>query len=199
MDAKPFQSYSTEQQDQFVNYVTKGMTKGFFVDIGCRHPIQGNNTYALEKDFEWSGILIDQDVAAIEECRKVRSFSRCFAQDIITNPLSQKIAKLFPMVIDYVSFDVDEANDYVIQDWNFTTWMIRCFTYEHDTYRRGPRPAQKAREIFRSHGYFLVCEDVCNVLGQPFEDWWVHPDLLPKENYERIISKGKIHRDIFVP
>lgn len=51
---------SQRGQDYFVaTKIFKGMKNGFFVDIGANHPTLDNNTYALEKTLEWSGISID--------------------------------------------------------------------------------------------------------------------------------------------
>ena len=52
-----FDFYSKEMQDVFA-LMLNGQ-KGSFIDIGCNHPITGNNTYALEKRARWRGVLCD--------------------------------------------------------------------------------------------------------------------------------------------
>jgi len=43
-----------------VNNIFKNNDKGFYVDVGCGHPVKNNNTYLLNKK-GWHGINIDLD------------------------------------------------------------------------------------------------------------------------------------------
>ena len=43
----------------------KNKKKGFFIDVGCHHPLLNNNTYILYKK-SWRGINIDLDFGAID-------------------------------------------------------------------------------------------------------------------------------------
>ena len=53
-------SYSYGGIDSLVLNIFKNQKKGFYLDIGCGHPIKNNNTYLLNKK-GWSGINIDLD------------------------------------------------------------------------------------------------------------------------------------------
>ena len=53
-------SYSYGGVDSLVNNIFKNIDKGFYVDIGCGHPVKNNNTYLLNKK-GWYGINIDLD------------------------------------------------------------------------------------------------------------------------------------------
>ena len=53
-------SYSYGGVDSLVNNIFKNNNKGFYVDIGCGHPVKNNNTYLLNKK-GWHGINIDLD------------------------------------------------------------------------------------------------------------------------------------------
>ena len=53
-------SYSYGGVDSLINNIFKNSNKGFYVDIGCGHPIKNNNTYLLNKK-GWYGINIDLD------------------------------------------------------------------------------------------------------------------------------------------
>lgn len=46
---------------------------GFYVDCGANDGISQSNTYRLEKEKGWGGILIDASVAALEKCRQNRN------------------------------------------------------------------------------------------------------------------------------
>ena len=52
------ESYSMDGEDLFLNNYFKDKTKGFYVDVGCYHPIHRNNTYLLYKK-GWHGVNID--------------------------------------------------------------------------------------------------------------------------------------------
>lgn len=58
-------SYSFGGVDLLIDYIFKNKKKGFYVDIGCQHPISNNNTYLLFKK-GWSGINIDLDQTNID-------------------------------------------------------------------------------------------------------------------------------------
>ena len=58
-------SYSYGGVDSLVLNIFKNQEKGFYLDIGCGHPIKNNNTYLLNKK-GWSGINIDLDEENID-------------------------------------------------------------------------------------------------------------------------------------
>ena len=58
-------SYSYGGIDSLVLNIFKNQKKGFYLDIGCGHPIKNNNTYLLNKR-GWSGINIDLDEGNID-------------------------------------------------------------------------------------------------------------------------------------
>ena len=53
-------SYSYGGIDSLILNIFKNKKKGFYIDIGCGHPIKNNNTYLLNKK-GWNGINIDLD------------------------------------------------------------------------------------------------------------------------------------------
>ena len=58
-------SYSLNGCDLLINYIFKTQNKGFYIDVGCQHPISNNNTYLLFKK-GWNGINIDLDQKNID-------------------------------------------------------------------------------------------------------------------------------------
>lgn len=69
---------------------SRGVTsqKGFFVDVGCCHPIKGNTTYILYES-GWNGINIDMDEIKIE------AFNLRRPRDInIACAVSEKVGEL---------------------------------------------------------------------------------------------------------
>ena len=67
----PRKSYSTFGEDVFIRKFFKNKKKGFYVDVGCYHPILGSNTQILFKK-KWSGINIDVSPLSIELFKKAR-------------------------------------------------------------------------------------------------------------------------------
>ena len=62
---KKKKSYSQHREDLFLMDYFKDKSKGFYIDIGCYHPIKYSNT-ALLFQKGWNGINIDMNVASID-------------------------------------------------------------------------------------------------------------------------------------
>ena len=58
-------SYSMDGEDIQISKFFKDKTNGFYVDVGCYHPIHRSNTYLLYKK-KWRGINIDISEFSIE-------------------------------------------------------------------------------------------------------------------------------------
>ena len=58
-------SYSQHGEDLFINEYFQNKAGGFYVDIGCFHPLKYNNTYLLYKK-GWSGMNIDMNQTSID-------------------------------------------------------------------------------------------------------------------------------------
>jgi len=58
-------SYSQGGIDLLLNHIFRNKKNGFYIDIGCNHPIKNNNTYLFYKK-GWSGINIDLDKKNID-------------------------------------------------------------------------------------------------------------------------------------
>ena len=61
----PKKSYSTFGEDLIINKFFRNKKKGFYVDIGCYHPIEASNTYLLFKR-GWNGINADVSELSID-------------------------------------------------------------------------------------------------------------------------------------
>ena len=58
-------TYSQDQEDLFINDYFKEKDNGFYIDIGCYHPIKYSNT-ALLYNKGWQGINIDMNQTSID-------------------------------------------------------------------------------------------------------------------------------------
>ena len=61
----PKKSYSMFGEDLIINQFFRKKKRGIYVDVGCYHPIDGNNTYLLFKK-GWKGINIDLNKTSID-------------------------------------------------------------------------------------------------------------------------------------
>ena len=58
-------SFSFGGCDLLINYIFKSKNNGFYLDVGCQHPVSNNNTYLLHKK-GWSGVNIDINPTSID-------------------------------------------------------------------------------------------------------------------------------------
>jgi len=65
-------SYSASPVDLVINRIFRDKKKGYYIDIGCNHPIKYSNTYLLHKR-GWQGINIDADKESIVQFNKFRN------------------------------------------------------------------------------------------------------------------------------
>ena len=108
----------------------------------------------------------------------------------------------FPLNIDYLQIDLDVNNKstldtlLLLNKTVFDTYKFATVTFEHDIYTGNFFDTQKiARQIFTDRGYMLVFPDV-SVFWEgsykPFEDWYVHPDLVDME----LVNKMKTSKSL---
>ena len=64
-------SYSMDGEDLVISEYFKNRSKGFYIDVGCYHPIHRNNTFLLHKK-GWQGVNIDIHKFSIELFQHLR-------------------------------------------------------------------------------------------------------------------------------
>lgn len=192
-----FKSYSQAAQDRFVWEVLGGKTDGTFLDVGACHPTQISNTYALEQQ-GWRGLLIDNDLGAVELCRQQRK-SPVIHGDATSVDWNAALDAHLPSwrgrSISYLSLDIDEASFDALTRILNEGVVFDVITTEHDQYRNGDRLRAPMRNRLGKHDYVLICADVCSTEGLSFEDWWVTEDLA--DHASRFRSTGKKWTEIF--
>ena len=168
---------SQASQDAFVYTllycVEKKTDKGCYLEIGAADPINTSNTYFLEKKLNWEGSSIEINSQYQKAWAQERRNQLLVADATQTDYFL--ILKSFPKVIDYLSLDVDEHYDTVLNKIPFDQYTFKVITIEHDFYRFGNKYKQKEREILTALGYRLLCPDVSYLGVGSFEDWWIHP------------------------
>jgi FkbM family methyltransferase len=70
--------YSQIGQDEYyIKNICKFRCNGFFLDIGAYDGIIGSNTYYLEKNLNWDGILIECNPLSAKKCKENRKSYIC--------------------------------------------------------------------------------------------------------------------------
>lgn len=65
--------YSQLGQDLFVNFILDEKRNGYFVEFGAADGIEKSNSYLLEKDYAWKGILCEPAKSYQDALKKNRS------------------------------------------------------------------------------------------------------------------------------
>ncbi|WP_440655884.1 FkbM family methyltransferase [Candidatus Pelagibacter sp. HIMB1509] len=93
---KKRKSYSQDQEDLFINSYFKNIDNGFYLDIGCYHPIKYSNT-ALLYNRGWRGINIDMNQTSIDLFKILRKKDKniCAAISSTNKEVTQFIDHLF--------------------------------------------------------------------------------------------------------
>lgn len=186
------------EQDKYVLSILNNKKDGFFLEIGSRHPKEINNSYILEKNFNWKGIMVEYDTKWLSLYQKERPNSIYVMKDATT--IDYK--KLFeennvPNNLDYLQIDLEanngstlntlkKLNKEVMDNYKFAT-----VTFEHDIYHTNYLDTRlESRKIFEERGYKIVFSDINNKGKNPYEDWYVHPDLVDMDLVNDIILKN---------
>jgi hypothetical protein len=189
--------YSQVGQDKFILNVLKEKKNGFFLEIGSNYPIGINNTYTLEKNYNWKGIMVEYDrffLGLYEEHRINSVHVINDATKIDYNKILE--SNNMPLEMDYLQIDLDVNNRSTlttlqILDYDiFDKYKFATITFEHDIYTGNHfNTREKSREIFNKRGYLCVFPDICH--DNPsyvFEDWYVHPSLVDMEHINKLMK-----------
>lgn len=181
-------NYSQAYQDMFVLLMTKGKSNGTFLEIGGADPYYANNTCLLEKQFGWKGVSIEYDEKFIACYKKERPNTTVYNIDALVLDYKAIIDKNFDTKnIDYLQVDIDPISSTYdcLLKLPFDEYKFGVITFEHDYYVDVTRSyRQKSRDYLSSKGYILVAGNISPCDNNPFEDWWVHPDLVENQLIE---------------
>jgi hypothetical protein len=193
-------------QDLFVISILKNKQDGYFVEIGANHPITCNNTYMLEKEYNWRGLMVEYDPSFEQMYKDLRPksiYAMSDARFVDYKGILDTYA--FPTNIDYLQIDLDVDNKstldtlILLDNTCFDKYKFATVTFEHDIYRGDYfNTRELSREIFKKRGYELVFPDVAVFFEGsycPFEDWYVHPELVDMDYVNKIRSKVGLKTD----
>ena len=168
-------------QDLFVLHALDYKTNGYFLEIGSNHPIQINNSYILEKEYFWNGLMVEYQ-SNFEELYKIHRTCKYIIQDATTIDYTIPLND-FPKNMDYLQIDLEVSNESTLKTLQlldqtiFKEYTFSVVTFEHDIYVGDYFNTRlESREIFKRNGYTLIYGDVKNQ-NYPYEDWYIHSSI----------------------
>jgi hypothetical protein len=184
------ESHSCGSQDVFAWTVLGKPSQGTFVDIGSCFPIQGNNTYMLEKN-GFNGLSFD--IMDMSHQYSMNRSTRFIQADAKTYDIRYSMREYFgnQKIIDYLTFDVDDDGIQCLRNMPLDEYEFKVMTVEHDSYRLGDTQKTQMREIL-SKDYKLICSNV-SIDGNIYEDWWINPKYI---HIDVMCPDGMPHQDI---
>ena len=105
-------SYSMDGEDLFINNYFKDKKNGFYVDVGCYHPIHRNNTFLLHKK-GWSGVNIDIHKFSIDLFKYLRP--KDFNYNLAISSKNEVIDMYFQKKLSQLSTTEEEQAKKVFQ------------------------------------------------------------------------------------
>lgn len=184
--------FSDDKQDEFTANLLNFKRNGYYLDIGSCASVGSNNSFFFES-LDWKGICIEIN-PQFNESYKART-CKYYNVDALEVDYEKLLAENnFPFIIDYLSIDIDEYSTSVLKKIPFDEYRFKVITVEHDSHVYGDMYKIPQREILKSKGYFLLCEEVLNQSGRNigqehgYEDWHVYPDYFEKSELERLYS-----------
>ena len=200
--------FSQFRQDEIISRLFREKRNGYFIDLAANDAVRISNTYALEANYDWSGLCLEpnpiywpglayrncQVVAAVVGGRTMEEVEFYFPKDkapkggIVGQDFDNKDIKKVetqkrytvslldvfrkfqvPRVIDYLSLDVEGAEDLVMSKFPFSEYLFHTLTVE--------RPSTTLADLLTSHGYILL-----TTLKERTETLWVHSSIKDQLN-----------------
>ena len=186
-------NYSQTLQDMFIMYMTQGKRNGTYLEIGSADPSYGSNTKILEETFDWVGTGIEILANEVEKHKQERKNPVICANalDIDYNELLDKMSKEYGNggVFDYLQVDCEppSVSFDILKMIPFDKYKFAVVTFEHDYYADVSKSIRtQSRAYMESKGYVLAIGNISMNDDCPYEDWWVHPDLVEKKVLKKI-------------
>ncbi len=158
------------EQDKFVLKILKNKKDGTFVELGTKYPIHSNNTFILESNFNWRGILIEYKDKWINDYKKHRPNSSYVIKDASKIDYKQLFLDTnMPNNIDYLQIDLEVDNGSTLNSLKkiendvMKNYKFATITFEHDIYKSNFLDTRnESRKIFEKNGYIRVFSDINN-------------------------------------
>jgi hypothetical protein len=187
------------RQDEFVVNMTNRKKNGFFLEIGSMDPVKINNSYILEKEYGWTGIMVEYDKKWLSHYKEKRPNSIHVMEDATKIDYKTLFEENnVPLNSDYLQIDLEVNDGGTLRTLNklkkdvLGKYKFATITFEHDIYHTNFLNTRfESRKIFEDLGYLRIFSDVNSVGGScPFEDWYIHPELVDLEYVFYLLEKN---------
>jgi hypothetical protein len=190
-------NFSQIYQDIFVLTALDGKKFGTYLEIGSADPFKNNNTVLLETKFNWTGLGIEYNEELVKTYKNSRK-NPILCSDALLLDYNKLLDKYFhnTKIIDYLQLDIDPpANTYeVLLSIPFDKYKFGVITYEHDFYIDITKSyREKSRQYLYDLGYVLMIPNASPNDNSPFEDWWVHPEIVNIDKLSSIQNKDSVN------
>ncbi len=203
------QTHSQASQDLFILHALGHKRQGTFLEIGANHPIVNSNTYTLESNYNWRGILVEVDSSFERLYQSHRPNSRYIIGDATKIDYNKLLGDAnMPRNIDYLQIDLDvntrstlDTLELLLDQQVLDEYTFGTITFEHDIYTGDYYNTQsRSRQILESRGYVLAFPDVTvfwDGKRRAFEDWYLHPKIVDMDYISSVKQTGSMyHEDI---
>ena len=191
-EGKGTKFYSQLKQDLVAIDILKPNknNKNYFLDFGCWLPVHENNTYLLEKDYNFTGLSFDFDSSVYNHWKnnKERNFKNFINVDLNKTNFESILDMFYTdtKTIDYFTFDLEppQMTLEILKKFPFNNYDFKFITYEHDGYRFH-QGIDESRRLFESHGYKRLNTDYMNSwspTSSKSEDWYINPKYIQVDN-----------------
>lgn len=176
----------------FVLDINRHKRDGYYVELGSADPIEGNNTYELEKEYGWKGVSFDLDEGQSKKFNEVRANPSLMEDATKFDYRKYFEENNFPLRIDYLQVDIDSGylpNGRPMGNpaqsllgliaLPLNVYRFNVITFEHDAsnYYKLNSVRDAQREILDSLGYSLVKRF-------HYEDWWIDSEVMDFQEYK---------------
>jgi len=197
-------SHSQSGQENWVLQILKEKRDGFFIEIGAHDGDNISNTFLLEKEYGWNGLLIEPNPETFAELVNNRK-SICVNKAVSNFTgrghfiLNRELGKIdsqgtaevdiitfrelftqhnIPEVIDYFSLDIEGGEYKALLGFPFEKHKFMCLTVEHNLYMKDETPEviKNKNNIYSILSAYHYIRIKENIENS--EDWYVHSDLL---------------------
>jgi hypothetical protein len=188
-------THNTTDQESFILDILKQKRNGHYVELGAAHYSNGNNTYLLEKEYDWKGVSFEIVESMKDDFNANRS-NPCMGDALSFNYIDYFEKNNFPKQIDYLQVDIDAGYDIYGRPVGNNHWTLQgliaiplntyrftLITFEHDAnmYWKNTTIRDAQREILDSFGYSLIQRSY-------HEDWWVDPKIINHGEYRNYLK-----------
>jgi len=145
----------------------------------------------LEDQYNWKGISVEIQEHEVNKFQNIRSNPIYLGDATQINYSDFLKNNSFGTHIDYLQLDCDPPSvTYdILTKIPFDKHKFAVITYEHDHYvDQTGSYRDKSREYLKSKGYVLVVSNISPDDNSPFEDWWIHPDLVDLSTIDKLSS-----------